>query len=426
MKALAIVLMVSLVGNAAWIVLHFRETAARANAAQEREARLRDGEPRRSENASAAEVVPGSNDDRQVLGTDGKAISPQVWSHLFGGDLKGLVSRLKAAGFPDSVIRAVVLVEVGDHFSERRKALLSKMNVDAYWRSFSRNSMDTAAIEENRALQKESAALFKELIGELPPEAGSAADAFQRRMYGDLSPEKARLLNQINSDYGELTQEIHRNAQGLLLAEDREKLAFLEKEKQADIENLLTPSERLEYEMRSSSLANSLRGRFNGFEPSEAEFRAIYSAAKSAGNGVQSLPPSGSRGQNDAILNAIKSTLTPERLAEYERASNPTYATANRLATRLNLPAGTADRLVAIEKDAMSQAAIIRGNASLTTDQRAAQLQALSARATQQLTSSLGGDRGMEAYRQYGGGWLRSLTTQQGSKTAPAVRLPGR
>ncbi|MBP8257867.1 MAG: hypothetical protein KAX37_11120, partial [Opitutaceae bacterium] len=225
---------------------------------------------------------------------------------------------------------------------------------------------------------------------------------------------------------GELTQEIHRNAQGLLLAEDREKLAFLEKEKQADIENLLTPSERLEYEMRSSSLANSLRGRFNGFEPSEAEFRAIYSAAKSAGNGVQSLPSSGSRGQNDAILNAIKSTLTPERLAEYERASNPTYATANRLATRLNLPAGTADRLVAIEKDAMSQAAIIRGNASLTTDQRAAQLQALSARATQQLTSSLGGDRGMEAYRQYGGGWLRSLTTQQGSKTAPAVRLPGR
>ena len=425
MKALAFVLIVSLVGNAAWIVLHFREVSARDHAARGGEVQRPDGEPRSTPDASAKDLASGSNEVGKVLGTDGKAINPQVWSQLFDGDLKGLVARLKAAGFPSTTIRAIVMAEVGNQFSERRKALLSKMNVDAYWRSFSMRSMDAAAAEENRALQKEYAALIKDLLSELPPDTDSNTDAVQRRMYGNLSSEKIRLLNQINSDYGELTQEVHRNSQGLLLPEDREKLAFLKKEKQADIENLLTPAERLEYELRSSPLANSLRSRFNGFEPSEAEFRAIYSAAKLETTGNQSTPSAAGLGQNNAILNAIKSTLTPERFAEYQRLSNPSYATANRLAARLSLPAGTADRLVAIERDTQNQAAAIRGNASLTNDQRAAQLKELAARATQQLTSSLGGDRGMEAYRQYGGGWLRTLTIPQGTTIVPAVRLPG-
>lgn len=425
MKALAFVLIVSLVGNAAWIVLHFREVSARDHAARGGEVQLPGGESRGSQDASVVDLASGSNEAGKIFGTDGKPISPKVWSQLFGGDLKGLVARLKAAGFPSTTIRAIVLAEVGNQFSERRKDLLSKM-VDAYWRSNSRGSMNSAALNESRTLQKEYAALVKDLLSELPPETASSIDPIQQRRYGNLSPEKMRLINRINSDYGELSQEIHINAQGLLLPEDREKLAFLEKEKQADIENLLTPAERLEYELRSSPLANSLRGRFNGFEPSEAEFRAIYSAAKLDGNGTQSNALTGSRGQNDAIPNAIKSTLTPERYAEYQRLSNPSYATANRLAARLSLPEGTADRLVAIERDTQNQAAAIRGSRGLTAEQRTAQLNELAARATQQLTSSLGGDRGMEAYRQYGGGWLRSLTVPQGTNVAPAVRLPGR
>lgn len=425
MKALAFVLIVSLVGNAAWIVLHFREVSARDHATRGGEVQLPGGESRGSQDASVVDLASGSNEAGKIFGTDGKPISPKVWSQLFGGDLKGLVARLKAAGFPSTSIRAIVMAEVGNQFSERRKDLLSKM-VDAYWRSNSRGSMNSAALNESRTLQKEYAALVKDLLSELPPETVSSIDPIQQRRYGNLSPEKMRLINRINSDYGELSQEIHINAQGLLLPEDREKLAFLEKEKQADIENLLTPAERLEYELRSSPLANSLRGRFNGFEPSEAEFRAIYSAAKLDGNGTQSNALTGSQGQNDAIPNAIKSTLTPERYAEYQRLSNPSYATANRLAARLSLPEGTADRLVAIERDTQNQAAAIRGSRGLTAEQRTAQLNELAARATQQLTSSLGGDRGMEAYRQYGGGWLRSLTVPQGTNVAPAVRLPGR
>ncbi len=426
MKALAIVLTLSLVGNAAWILHHFRETAARSGDFRAGGVRVQAGAAGSVGGASDGKLASESNDDRQVLGADGKAISPHVWSQLFGGDIKGLVARLKSAGFPDSMIRTIVVAEVGNQFNERRKSLVARMNADAYWRNASRGSMDPAAVEENLALQREYAKLIKELLSELPPDTGYLANAFQRRMYGNLSPEKTQQLNQINSDYSELSQEIHRNARGLLLAEDREKLAYLEKEKQADIEKLLTPSERMEYELRSSQLANSLRGRFNGFEPSEAEFRAIYSAAKSGGDVAQVSSPAGSRGQNDAILNAIKATLTPERFSEWERMSNPSYATASRLAARLNLPVGTADRLVAIEKDTVSQAAAIRSNAALTNAQRTAQLSELSARATQQLTGSLGGERGMEAYRQYGGGWLRSIANQQGSGTIPAVRFPGR
>ncbi|MBE7540379.1 MAG: hypothetical protein HS122_18475 [Opitutaceae bacterium] len=424
MKTLAIVLILSLVGNALWIVRHFQETAARrgsavAGAAQE----ARPGESA-STSAGPAESAGGAGN--VVLGADGKALSPEVWARLHGGDIRKLVSRLKAAGFPSSAIRAIVMSEVGNLFNERRNALASKSQRAEYWRSFGRSPMDPATVAQGRALEKEYSALVKELLGDLPAETGGFVEALNRRMYGNLSADKVQQIRRITDDYNELSQDVYRNSQGILLAEDRETLAFLEKEKAADLEKLLTPDERMEYELRSSQLANTIRGRLNGFDATEAEYRAIYAAAKTSGMVERPSSMEEGRQSNEAFLNAVKSTLTPERMAEYERSTNPSYANANRLVARLNLPAGTAERLVTIEKDAQLQADVIRRNSTLTADQRTAQLGELSSRTTQQLTGSLGGERGMEAYRQYNGGWLRTLTNQTQPRGAPAQRLPGR
>lgn len=414
MKALAIVLVLSLVGNAAWLVFHFKETSARERSMQV------DRHGGSADAAAGTETGSGASQDLaakggKIVGADGKAIDPKLWTHLYSGDLKSLVARLKAAGFPASVIRTLVVAEVGRQFSDRRKALYSNNKEEAYWSNNRRGRMDAATIAEARALEKEFRALTKDLLSDLPPDPNSNSDNMQRRVYGDLPAEKIQQLRQLTDDYNELTQEIYSNAQGVLLSEDREKLAYLEKEKRADIEQLLTPAERLEYNLRSSQLANSLRGRFNSFEPTEAEYRAIFTAAQAMGMVDQPASPDQFRQRDEAILNAVRSTLTPERFAEYERASNPMYAQASRLVSRLNLPPATAGQLVSVEQASQRQAEAIRRDTTLTAEQRTAQLQTIATQATQQITTMLGGERGMEAYRQFGGGWLRSLTTPSSS-----------
>jgi hypothetical protein len=80
----------------------------------------------------------------------------------------------------------------------------------------------------------------------------------------------------------------------------------------------------------------------------------------------------------------------------------------NRLVARLELPASAAVEVVAIQQDAQQRLTAIRRNTALSTDQRDAQLTDLSREVTGKLSSTLT-PNGLEAYKQYGGGWLQNL-----------------
>lgn len=414
MRPLVIILLaLSLAGNVAWVIHGGGKGGGTTLSETEKGARVGTDEAQRhlvteKRTGSWAGELDGSR-----TGVVWRA--PSGGDSLTASDLKGLVRRLQEAGFPRHVIRAVVYAEVNERFAARQAALRQQGNEDVYWSNPRRMRMDTSQVAANRALNLERSQLVKEVLGDLGPDDNPLAESFRRRQYGDLPGEKVQQLEQVLNDYNELRSEIYASAQGMLLPEDQEKLAYIEREQRADIEQLLTSKEREEYALRSSALANQIRSRFQGFEATEDEYRAIYAAVRAAGLGESMTggptTPEAARAQEAQVAAAIEASLSPERLAEYQRGSDPRYAAALRLTSRLNLPATAAGELVGIQSQALERATQLQADPQLTPEQKAAQLKVITSQAEQRISRTLGGSRGLEAYRLYGGQWLDSLNS---------------
>lgn len=431
MKFTPLLLAGSLAANAALVAFFFLRPATNPSAAVTAPAPA----PQRSTAAAA-----GTSDAKATDSTPGP--SAKLWAQLQSGDLATLPDRLRAAGFPPAMIRALVAAQVNEQFSARRKALMANQEEPAFWKGTARSFIDPKAMAELRALGKEQADLMKSLLGADGVSGGDEMLTWQRRQFGNLPAEKLSALQAINADYSELQQAIHAKANGLMLREDRTQLAFLEKEKLADMKKALSPQEFEDYQLRSSNTANQLRSQLTGFDATEAEFRALFKVAAAVDEQFGAIAPFGSFNPGDyqarqaALLAQTQATLSPERFAAYKQAIDPQYQQVNRLVARLELPPATSQQVVAVQQDIQARARALQTNRDLPAADRAAQLAALSAEATAKLTTALT-PRGLEAYKQNGGNWLDMLKPRPAPATpaspkparppnaVPAVRLPG-
>ena len=176
-----------------------------------------------------------------------------------------------------------------------------------------------------------------------------------------LPPAKRDALRRIQQDYDEMMAKFSPN--GIQLASDKERLALLRAERDRDIAALLTPAERAEYELRTSSTSLALRARL-GDAIQYQELRAL-----------------------------------------------------DGLATRLNLPAGTTERVAATRDALATESQKINADNSLPVTERRARLQELANRARTELTQTLGAEAA-DAYAQRAA-WLSLLQNGVAFATTP-------
>jgi len=403
MKLLPLLLAGSFAANAALVVTVWRQSPA------DRAVEGRPGDRQKEEKQRVAEG--GKSAER--LSSE-KAFASELGGLVEQADLKTLVERLRAAGFSPSMVRWIVTGKLQEQMAARLQALQADRWDGRYW-SARRNPFDSKLVSESRAAWTEYNDQIKQLLG-ADALINPMESAMMKHRYGDLPPDKLRQLQRVTSDYDELRSQIHASTQGMMLAEDREKLAFIDKEQQADLARLLSPEEYLNYELRSSALSSMLKSRIGNFEVSEAEFRQLFAAAKAAAGGNSGLgfggfasPGLNLSGRNNVMLETAKTMMTPERYAEFEIATDPQYSAASRLAARLNLPAAAVQTMVTVQREGQQALNEIRSNRQLTPEQRTAQLAALNQQVTQKLSTVLD-ERGLAAYKETAGAWLRGMT----------------
>ncbi len=363
------------------------------------------------------------------------AVDAQLWAHLDPGtaDFPRLIARLRAAGFPPKIIRAIVAARIRADFAARRRALYPEQGKAPFWQHD--QPADPKVRTALRDLRREETALVNQLFGGPDPDQTLAMSVFERRNYGDLPADKVSRLAAVKRDYDEMRSEIYEAAGGgTMLPEDRAKLALLEKEQRADFAQFLTPQEVADYELRTSSTATQMRYNLTAFAPEEAEFRTIFALQKAFDDKAGRMFPGMTQEQMRAhseeqkkVTDQIKTALGPERGAEYERAIDYGYRQASLIAERLNLPKTSAADVWQVQKDVEKRTSELYTDNTLAPEARTAQQAALIQEANAKVTAALG-ERGAALYKQSFGYWLQAPTTRPatpGSGTTTTVIRTG-
>jgi hypothetical protein len=354
----------------------------------------------------------------------------EVANRLLTGDLKDVVANLRAAGFPPDMVRAIVATKLEEQFAARRRKILGDQPVPPYWKADPMLSMvSSPQMAELRSLAREEQDALKQLLG--PDSATSELGRYvQKRMFGDLAPEKIDAVQRIRQDYSDLKAQIYAEMGGVMLPSDREKIALLDQEQRADLAAALTPEEMQQYDLRNSPTAQRLRNQLAYFNPSEQEFLAIYNLQSQFDQSHNVSTMGGATTQEQyrqrqadqqQVQDQIKAVLGDQRYAEYRQSTDPGFQTANRIVSTLQLPAQNASATWTLQQSVQQQASAIRTDRAVPPDQRAQALAALAAQADQQLTTLLTAD-GAQTYKQTpGGSWLRSLEMPVRRPTVPAA-----
>jgi hypothetical protein len=341
---------------------------------------------------------------------------PAAFLSVADGDLKSNAERLRAAGVPRAVIRAVVSARIDELLYARRKELAAQLVPQPYWKvGFGR--IDPKFIAGMNAINKDQMKMLRDALG---PGAESQSDdpigqAMMKNAGGGISSENLKRIQAIQSDYGELMSEVYASTNGTWMPEDHEKLAYLQNEQQDDMAKALSPNDLFEYQLRNSPAAMMLRNNLQAFNPTEDEFRAILKAQQDFDQrfGSASVPLSADQqrerqAHQAELLSNIQDVLGPDRFAEYKQDTDPNYMTTNRLVERLNLPSSATQQVVSLQDDIGKRADAIRKDGSLSAADKSSQLASLADEAASKLTAVLG-ERGMAAYKQNGGWWLQNL-----------------
>jgi hypothetical protein len=310
-------------------------------------------------------------------------------------------------------------------YESRFHELEAKKSQTPYWRSGAWYNFDddVTTRSERRALEREIQDTVRKLLGD---DTGSL-HAYERdrrsRSYGSLPPAKITEVEAIDRDYRELTAQVRENAKGFTLTENREKLAFLEKEKRADLAAVLSPEELEEYDRRNSPASGEIRNKLRHFDATEDEFLKLYQAQRDfdARYGRDNLSGEQSDRRKAALpelTEQFKAALGPERYIEFELLTDGNYGSTRSTLTQLGLPTDLARELIATQRAANKRAEAIRADKSLPPEQQAAQLTALEKDATEKVTATIGANN-VADYKRYSGHWITRLAPAQKPAAAP-------
>jgi len=407
MKALPLLLVASLVANAAFVTVTLRRSDSASDSAT--------GSAPSSPSSSATTKISASTQPDTSAPTD-------IVSALKTNDPEALRDLLRAADVPDDTVRNLVSTAIWSRYQDRMKALQPKPDPDKpWWKNDQNNNWFGGMSREQRAeLRRVQTAANDEstrILG--PSKDNNNGWGWQDTRLNFLPEDKRKGFREIEQDYQDLIQEVQQEMNGFTLPSDAEKIRFLQDEQRRDLAAILTPAELANYELRMSKTANQLRGKMTRFDGTEEEYRKIFNIQKAFddtqqtdayGNPVNQGQDSWKKRQEaEKILNAqIKEVLGAERYNEYARSQNNEYQQLQAATKRLELPPETANTVFNLRFDVAAESKRIADDKDIAYDQKIQLLADLGKKTREQVKTQLGVE-GSEVFLKSGMDWLNNL-----------------
>ncbi len=401
MKKVPLLLAVSLAANAVLLGVYFTRSPA---------ARARPGPPVDSMPTKAVRVGGGRN--LRTPPATPERVTALLKEPINTSEAKDLMARMRAAGFPEELLRATAQTRLVAQYQARSAEILgANQPVPPFWDTEASYGTDPAQQAALLKLNRQMTDAMKDLLGPDYAMSGLSdeARATYQRTYGDIPPEKILQIQEIMQDaYLKQMTEIYDKTVGgynVWLPEDSARLAAIEQERRAAIVAALTPEELERYDMRASNAAAGLRNQLMAFEPTEDEFRALFRLQQAfeekfpSSAGV-SLNPDAIRERviaEQQLRDDMAAALSPDRAAYYRIATEGGASAVARIVSRLDLPMSTVAQVMTVQREIQAQANGVRTDPTLSPEARNQALAALQQQANARVASHIGAN-GLAAY----------------------------
>lgn len=294
------------------------------------------------------------------------------WASLETTNYVQYAARLRAVGFPEELVRAMVIADL-DRLYEAREAPLKSQLVPHDAPLGARQSVPTAEdwerLRQLRDLQLEKQTALKSILGiNVPREVLRTPTSRNYEAYGYA-------LDQLPLDKRETVQTALENfwfkddmAKSLERPSYVEAYKVMREEWNATVKQVLTPEEFERFEINSTPAGTELARRTVGMEPTDAEFLAMYRLAYKCwvdSGGVYGLwratpvPPEQIAAAEQEMQAGFKAALGPERYLDYQMATSDTGQQLRSFASRYDLSRDTLSQAFAFQNEADQ---LLKGN----------------------------------------------------------------
>jgi hypothetical protein len=341
------------------------------------------------------------------------------WSQLESSDYRQYIANLRAVGCPEPTLRDIIITDVMRLYAARRGQFYQNGHPFKYWETDEKRKLSQTQLDERDAqlasIDKELPAVLRELLGinyerELNKYFVDAGLDDQR--FSFLSDDKRSHVLALRDDFeGRREHVLWQVTDGKPTPDQLAELRQIDQDHATALTALLTPGEKAEFDLTSSPTADRMRQQLIGFNPSETEFRAIFSrehaldAAYAYQDTNDPAVAAAKAADEEKLKSDIEAALTPDRVAQFEQASSPDFQNLTLLAQRYQLPDDVAQTMLDMRRQVEDARRQLTSNLTLTADQRAAALQNVQTLTEQTARETLGA----QAYAEYSRSatWLR-------------------
>jgi hypothetical protein len=364
--------------------------------------------------AEAAPSPKASKADSKTVTVTVPTAGALDWRIVESEDYKKYIANLRAIGCPEETIRDIITADVNKLFEARKKETTGSTNKFQYWKvgTFFSDMFNEEKLKKNRELSKEKNALLKELLGvEIAekPDIMGGMNPYET-LLDFLPADKQSSLVNLEQDFAAKTMKRIKDAQN-----NPKVLRELQAEKDAELAKILSPQEKEEYDLRMSQTSMMMRMQLTDFQPSEQEFRDIFKLRKKFDDeftimGAPLANNADERARRDAaqkeLDNDIKGVLG-DRYPDYKYDQDWSRSSLRDVAKEYNVPKDQALKVFDLKAVAQEQAAAVRKDQSLTSEQRNAALQAIQQETRNAVNGVLGPTAGNAYFDK--GSWLKNL-----------------
>ena len=344
---------------------------------------------------------------RRVTNADtASSTTPLRWADIESSDYRRYASNLRAAGVPESVVRDILIADIGKTFGARFAAVRGDFGRESrYWQRSRRNVVPEEQMKQLKTLDEERRAAWKEVLGH-EVSSQSVVDTLFLQVRG-----VSQLTSFVAPERRESVREAIDRADSNLKLSDEEMRDWNKRQNEqtrlrlAEQEKILTPDELAEFKLRSSGTADRVRTELRDFQVTPDEFRALVEVKEKI---EQDPARSTYYEMKKREAEELTKVFGPERAAEYQRGTDLAWVNARQIAEREGLSPDVADQVYAAKRSAEDGINRLNADKSLDANQRKARVEAIRTATEQRVRAALG-DSGFKRYQWRGGNWMGNL-----------------